>query len=95
MPFYTYNCTLILAHDCDKYETPLRIIYTPTEPITSKHFLFHDIEKIDTDEEYGVLGKLRKIIYYKQTNNWQIIFDNIGYDIDPMEKVFMYENVKR
>ena len=95
MPFYTYNCILNLAVDCDKYETLIRIIYTPTEPITTKHFLFHDIEKKDTPEEYGVLGKLKKIHYYKDTNIWQIFFDNIAYEIDPTEKVFMYENVKR
>jgi len=96
MPFYTYNCIINLAHDCDKYETPIRIIYTPTEQqLTSKHFLFHDIEKIDTPQEYGVLGKLKNIYYYKQANTWQINFDNISYEIDPTEKVFMYENLKR
>jgi hypothetical protein len=56
----------------------------------------HDITKIDTPEEYGVLGKLKKIHYYKDTNIWQIFFDNTNYyGIDPTEKIFMYENVKR
>ena len=94
--FYTYNCILNLAQSCDKYETSIKIIYTPTEPIKSKHFLFHDIDKVDTPNEYGVLGRFQKIYYFKETKKWQIFFDNANYqNIDPTEIVFIYENVKR
>ena len=97
MSFYTYNCIRSLAETCNKYETLLRIIYTPTEPISSKHFLYHDISKKDTPDEYGVLGRFQQIYYYKNEQKWQIFFDNINYDgtIEPTEMVFMYENVKR
>jgi len=94
--FYTYNCILNLAQSCDKYETSIKIIYTPTEPIKSKHFLFHDIDKVDTPNEYGVLGRFQKIYYFKETKKWQIFFDNANYqNINPTEIVFIYENVKR
>lgn len=97
MTFYTYNCIQSLAETCDKYDTQLRIIYTPTEPVLSKHFLFHDLTKKDTANEYGFLGRLQKIYYFKKENRWQIFFDNINYDdvLDPTKKIFIYENVKR
>jgi hypothetical protein len=98
MTFYIYNCIQSLAETCNKYETILRIIYTPTEPIYSKHFLFHDLSKKDTADEYGVLGRLKKIYYLKNEKIWQIYFDNITYDntkVEPTEHVFLYENVKR
>jgi len=96
MPFYTYNCIINLAELCDKYETPLRIIYTPTGFITTKHFLYHNEMYLDTENEYQVVGKLRKINYFKETKIWEIFFDNIDYyDVDSSKQVFMYENLKR
>lgn len=97
MPFYIYNCIKNLAETCNKYETPIRIIYRPTEPICSKHFLYHDVSKQYTPDEYGVLGRIQKIYYFKNEKRWQIIFDNANYNgtIEPTEHVFMYENVKR
>jgi hypothetical protein len=95
--FYTYNCIQSLAETSYKYETHLRIIYTPSEYIYSKHFLFHDVSQKDTPNEYGVLGRLHQINYFKNEKKWQICFDNISYDgtLDPTELIFMYENVKR
>jgi len=99
MPFfYTYNCIQELAQTCEKYETAIRLIYTPTEPIKSKHFLFHNLEEIDTTNEYGVLGRLKTIHYFKLARVWKICFDNATYsseDIDPAACIFVYENVKR
>ena len=96
MPFYTYNCILNLAEICEKFETPLRIIYTPTGFIRTKHFLYHNHSYINTDNEYQVVGKFKKINYFKETKLWEIFFENINYETDdPSKKVFMYENVKR
>jgi predicted N-acyltransferase len=97
MTLYTYTCIHSLAEICDKYETLLRIIYTPTESILSRHFLFHDLTQKDTANEYGFLGRLNKIYYFKNEDRWQIFFDNINYNdvLDPTEKIFIYENVKR
>ena len=96
--FYTENCALTLAQQCDKYETPLRIIYTLPEDseLYSKHFLYHDYTQIGTDNEYGTLGKLRKIVYLKNEEKYVLTFDFSDIEpVDPRELLFMYENVKR
>jgi hypothetical protein len=105
---YTYVCVLELANQLEnRMETPLKIQYSPTGNsfLTSKHFLYHDAAQIDTELEYGVLGRLLSIIYVKSSNAYIANFEksSIPCYYDPptngdntvYDKIFLYENQKR
>lgn len=97
--FYTTYCTKSLVNQSDhKEETPLRIIYsfTPENHIRSKHFLYHDLTKIDTPDEYGVLGHLLKITYWKNTLKYIVYFECSEITaVNVLDSIFLHENVRR
>jgi chaperonin GroEL len=68
------------------------------EDISNEDQLNQIVDELgDPDKEYISVGKLKKIYYFKNTNIWQIFFENIYfYEANfSNEKIFVYENVKR
>jgi len=99
MPFfYTTVCAKHLYELCEKVETSFRVLckIPDNSLLRNKHFLYHDLSQINTANEYGVLGKLNKITYWKNTDSYILHFENKDVEIDdPSADIFMYENVKR
>lgn len=99
MPFfYTTVCAKNLYELCEKQETILRIFFKIPEDslLRHKHFLYHDLSQVNTANEYGVLGKLKKITYLKTSNIYILHFENKDVEIvDIYADIFIYENVKR
>jgi hypothetical protein len=97
--FYTTHCIYSLLNKCDeKTETSLRILYTLAQdnPLKTKHFLYHDLAQMDTPHEYGALGHLLKIIYWKNLGNYTISFENKEYTTENIyDKIYIHENVSR
>ena len=98
MTYYTTLCAVKIYNLCEKEETALRITYTIPDNslLKHKHFLFHDFSQVDTVNEYGVLGKLNKITYWKKLYTYIFHFENKDIEIDDVHaEIFMYENIKR
>jgi hypothetical protein len=51
---------------------------------------------MDTPHEYGALGHLLKIIYWKNLGNYTISFENKEYTTENIyDKIYIHENVSR
>jgi hypothetical protein len=95
--FYEYICIIELVNQCEnRYETPLRILYSPTGDhyLVRKHFLYYD----ELADKYGIYGKFLSVEYSKNTRSYTAKFEYGNLEIPTSanyNKYFLYEKNKR